>query len=242
MALPAGKLIQDTERSFMDEKLWAGPELKLQYAAFHLDEMGRAIQPPEPDAHTINTQLSGGIIGARWQLSFYAYLDALLSVTRSIPEIIQCCFGADQNSKMKAWFDNLSAGEQQRRKQFRKEFNGKYEGFRALPLGNARHISEHRTGYAPVTVTISGRFGLTYRGGPAEPVPGSETRPIDIPELALLAKPHPVEPRWDGFEIDRQPLFPACYEYLKAAQALVNDARVIATRVHGVNPVSLPPT
>ena len=71
----------------MDEKLWAGVELKLLYAEFHFDMMGRSIQPPKQTSINVALQASG------WQRSFYAYLDAFLSTARSVPEIIQCCFG-----------------------------------------------------------------------------------------------------------------------------------------------------
>lgn len=63
---------------------------------------------------------------------------------------------------MKEWFKALPEDEKERRKDFKQEFKTHYDGFRALRLGTARHISEHRTGVAPVTVTISGWFGVTY--------------------------------------------------------------------------------
>lgn len=59
---------------------------------------------------------------------------------------------------MKTWLDSLDKGEQDRRRRFETEFKAQLNSFRAMPLGNARHISEHRTGFPPVTVTISGRF------------------------------------------------------------------------------------
>ena len=115
-------------------------------------------------------------------------------------------------------------------------------GFRALRLGKARHISEHRTGVAPVTVTISGLFGVVYLGGPAEPIPLSETRQIDDPDLALLlAKSHPLQPKWPDFDIEGRPLFPECWDYLKHARSLVDEARRSALQVHGTKSVSSPP-
>jgi hypothetical protein len=92
----------------MDEKLWAGVELKLQYAEFHFDMLGRSLQPPKQTSTNVALQASGAIIDSAWQRSFYAYLDALLSTARSVPEIIQCCFGVDRRPpEMKEWFKKL---------------------------------------------------------------------------------------------------------------------------------------
>src|ERR1700730_8417137 len=109
--------------SLMDEKLWAGVELKLLYAEFHFDMMGRSIQPPKQTSINVALQASGAIIGTGWQRSFYAYLDAFLSTGRSVPEIIQCCFGVDLGHReMKKWFNALTADEQVRRHDFKKAF------------------------------------------------------------------------------------------------------------------------
>jgi hypothetical protein len=56
---------------------------------------GRSIQSPEQTAINVALQASGAIIDTGWRRSFYAYLDAFLSTARSVPEIIQCCFGVD---------------------------------------------------------------------------------------------------------------------------------------------------
>jgi hypothetical protein len=222
---------------------WAGVELKLLYAEFHFDMMGRAIQPPKQNSINVALQASGAIIDTGWQRSFYAYLDAFLSTARSVPEIILCCFGVDRRPReMKEWFKKLPADERVRRQEFKKDSKSHYDGFGALPLGRARHISEHRTGVAPVTVTISGLFGLTYIGGPAERIPLSESRQIDDPDLAFLAKANPIEPKREDFDIEGQPLFPACRDYLDHARALIDEGRRIAFRVHGTKSLSFPPT
>ena len=58
-------------------------------------------------------QAGGAIIDTGWQRSIYPHLDAFLSTTRSIPEIIQCCFGVDDgNREIRDWFDKLSPDEQ----------------------------------------------------------------------------------------------------------------------------------
>ena len=228
--------------SFMHEELWAGVALKLQYAAFHLLQMERSLEPPEQTAIAIVLEASGAIIDTGWERSFYAHLDAFLSAARSVPEIIQCCFGEDLGHReMKEWFRKLPGDEQDRRHKFKKEFETHYANFRALRLSTARNISAHRT-FAPATVTISGRFGVTYIGNPAQRVPISETPQIADSALAFLAKPKPVRPEWDDFDIEGQPLFPACRDYLNAARSLMDEARRIVLLVHGTQSLSFPPT
>ena len=229
----------------MDEKLWAGVELKLQNAEFFFEMMGRSLQPPKQTSINVALQASGAIIDTDWQRSFYAYLDAFLSTARSVPEIIQCCFGVDLgHPEMKKWFNTLPADEQDRRHEFKKAFQPHYDGFRALRLGTARHISEHRTGVAPATVRINGRFlfGMIYIGGPVERVPLSETRQIDDPNLAFLAKANPLQPKWDDFDIQGQPLYSTCRDYFNGARSLVGEARRIALQVHDTKSFSFPPT
>ena len=227
----------------MHEELWAGIELKLQNAEFHLQQMERSLEPPERNAMNIALQASRAIIDTRWQRAFYAHFDAFLSAARSVPEIIQCCFGVDLgNSMMKSWFGKLPASEQARRKDFKKQFKSDYDNFRALPLGTARHISEHRTGVAPVKVTISGRFGVTYVGTPIDRLPISETRQINDPALGWMAKPIPLQPRWDDFNIEGQPLFPACQAYLSCARGLMYKARTVSQQIHGTKSLTFPPS
>ena len=228
--------------SSMHEELWAGVELKLQNAEFHLQGMGRSLEPPERTATNVALQASGAIIDTGWQRSFYAHLDAFLSAARSVPEIIQCCFGVDEGHPiMKSWFGKLRETERLRRHEFKKQFKISYDGFRALPLGTVRHISEHRTGVAPVKVTISGLFGVTYIGGPVTRVPITETRHIDDPALSWMAKPVPLrQPSWDDFDIEGQPMFPACQDYLNGARALMEKARSISGLVHGINSLTSP--
>lgn len=143
---------------------------------------------------------------------------------------------------MKSWFDSLPAAERDRRREFAKQFERHHKGFRTLPLGTARHISEHRTGLAPVKVAISGMFGVKYTGSPANRVPISETRQIDDPTVAFLAKPIPLQPKWDDFEIQGQPLFPTCQEYVDRARTLMDEARLLSRRVHNTYSLSFPPT
>ncbi len=218
----------------MHEELWAGVEFKSEQAFFHFLKMGESLKPPENSPINVTLEASGAIIGTAWQRPFYAYLDAFLLTTRSIPEVINCCFGRDTpNMEMKKWFSGLSIDEQDRRKQFSDYFRPYYEPFAKLPLSSARNVSAHRTGYPDVTVAIVGTWGVVYEGSPIKPVPSSETPEIDNPELAFLAKSRPLRPEQARFQIDGRDLFDACREYLEAANKLIVDAHEIAERVHG---------
>jgi hypothetical protein len=217
----------------MHDDLWAGVLLKLDHGSFHLDQMGRSIQPPERTHLNVALEASGAIIDTGWQRSFYAYFDAFLSATRSIPEILQCCFGYDRDNRMKMWFDALPPDEQQRRHDFTARFEPALQTFRALHLGKARHRSQHRRGFAQVDVEISDWFGVMHAGGSIERLPSARSRQIDDPNLAFLARPTPLRPTWTDFTINGLPLFEECTKYLEAAKSLVDDARKVVDSVHG---------
>lgn len=225
----------------MHDELWAGADLKAQYARFHFTKMAEVIQPWERTAINAARQSSGAILDTGWQISIYAYFDAFLSVARSIPEIIQCCFGVDYGGPMKEWFGNLPDQEQARRHEFKRQYKTHYETFRALPLGMARHISEHRQGYPPVTVTVNGRFGVTYTGGPAKGIPTIETPEISK-EFPWMNQSSELRPMWPNFAIDGRPLFDECRNYLEAASTLINAARAISDAVHGTESLTPPLT
>ncbi len=90
--------------------LWAGIDLKLDNAKFHLEGMAKALQPPERSPFYAAMEAQGKIInGGNWHRALYAHLDAFLSAARSVPEIIRCCFGVDVHPKLRAWFDALPA-------------------------------------------------------------------------------------------------------------------------------------
>ncbi len=224
----------------MHGELWAGVGAKLQNAEMQLRKMGQSIEPPERAHWNVALQASGAIIDTGWQRSFYGHFDAFLSATRSVAEVTKCCFGVDRHRAMADWFDQLPAEEQNRRREFQRQFQVHYDQFCGLPLGTARHISEHRTGFAPVSVKIRGMFGSEYTGGPTECIPISETRHIEDASLAFLAKPFPIQPSWDDFTIDGNPLFPACQDYLNAARTLMAEAGRISDQVHGTHSLTRP--
>jgi hypothetical protein len=229
----------------MHEELWAGVDLKNEHAAFFLEQMGQALAPPPRTQINVALQATGAIVGTGWQRSIYAYLDAFLAMARSVPEIIHACFGADL--VMKKWFLALPKAEQDRRNEFTTRFEIAYKAFKTLPLSNARNVSLHRSGIAPVEVKIVGRFGVSHIGTPIKRVADAESRPIGAgtdPALqwAATLPPVPVEPRWTDFTIDGRPLFPECRAYLEEAAKLVTQARAIAKSVHGTESLTPPPT
>jgi hypothetical protein len=226
--------------------LWAGVDLKTEYANFFLQEMSRSLRPPEGAQRL---EAAGGSIDTPWERSFYPCLDAFLAMTRSIPEIIQSCFGVDADRRMKAWFNALPCAERRRRQAFSNAFEPCHSAFRQHSLSNARNISFHRTGYPSVEVSITGRFGVVHTGSPVQSVPTAESRPLepnisDNPALmwAATRPPVPVRPRWDQFTIDGKPLFAECRAYLALAQQLADKAHGISQCVHGTATLTAPPS
>jgi len=228
----------------MHDELWAGAELKSEHAAFYLEKMGAALLPPERTAINVAIESSGAILDTRWQDSFYAYLDAFLIMSRSVPEVISTCFGFDATGSprhVRTWFARLDSTEQDRRRRFSAEFeDAGYGNFRKSDLSNARNITVHRSGVPPVEVKITGRFGVTYTGTPVERVPVSETRQVGS-EFQWLVRPVALRPGWQDFEINGKPLFAECKDYLRAAQLLLQEGRTISMRVHGDHPLTAPP-
>jgi hypothetical protein len=225
--------------------LWAGIDFKLDNAKFQFGQMAHALRPAEPLPQNPALLASIGATfdaNFNWHQEFYASLDAFLSAARSVPELIRCCFGADRNSKIRDWFDGLDVAEQQRRQRFEEKFTPDYDAFRALPLGTARHISEHRTGYAPVTVTITGRFGVTYTGDAITRLPIAEPPSPDYYQLGFMPPATSLKPRWTDFDISGGSLFDACRCYLESAQALIWSVRKLADEVHGDSELSRPPS
>src|SRR5205823_5690651 len=118
------------------------------------------------------------------------------------------------------------------------QFKTVHDTFRVLPLSNARNISLHRTGVAPVEVNITGRFGVSHIGTPIKHVPTAESAHViagDDPALqwASTLPPGRVQPAWADFKIDGKPLLAVCQAYLQEATSLVTHARGISQRVHG---------
>ena len=218
--------------------LWAGVELKVSYAEFFLRQMERALQPPERTQARVALESAGAIVVTLWQQSFYPNFDAFLAMARSIPEIIQSCFGKD----VRSGFNALPLPERTRREAFSTVFEPFYAPFRMAALSTARNVSLHRTGYSSVEVEITGRFGVVYEGSAVEGVPTAESPQFDgdAPSWAGTQPPPVILPQPSDFSIDGTPLFDACQAYLAQAQNLVTQARDIGLRVHGTNSLTAP--
>jgi hypothetical protein len=232
------------------ENLWAGVGLKVEHAGFFLRQMQAALDRPRGQRAAM-LEAAGATVDIQWQPAFYANLDAFLVMARSVPEVINSCFGKDTaNKEMRNWFAALSPDEQKRRADFLTAFENGYDAFRNLPLSKARNISVHRAGYPPgVEARIVGSFGVSYIGSPVKRVPTVESRPPspgDDPNdpaviWASTLPPVSVRPTWTDFEIDGKPLFPECGAHLQQVEALVAEARAIAERVHGTDVLTAPP-
>ena len=226
----------------MHDELWAGVDRKMRNAKFHFDHMWSSILPPTGHMEAV-LESHGQISDIRWQDAFYAHYDAFVSTTRSVAQILQCCFGHDEYRVLKKWFENLPEDEQTRRRDFRVRFDPYFKEFGEHPLGTARHMSEHRRGFAPLQVVIMGFSGTFHVGSPTDQIPASETRHIEEPELQFLARPRRVQPHWSDFYTDNgQPLYDACKEYLASAENLVAQARTICNDVHGSSSLTVPPS
>jgi hypothetical protein len=230
--------MSDVETTHHD--LWGGVTLKLDNATFHLEGMVRALHTPERNPHMA---VNMGDMGGDWHVAFYAHLDAFLSAARSMPEVIRCCFGEDDRGPkdIRKWFESLDKDEQNRRREFTRRFKSDYDAFRALPLGTARHISEHRTGSPPVIAVVTGLLGITYVGSPTKCIPTSETR--KLPDgYGWMERPIALRTYWKDFTIDGQPLHEALRNYRSHASTLIDKARVIAEDVHHKKKLTCPPT
>ena len=120
---------------------------ELEYAMFHLDRMAQSIQEPQPSQHDVALLSSGAMRGGNWRQPFFAYFDAFLVATRSVPEIINYCFGMDRFTKR--WVFDLFTDEKRRRIDFNTEFEPHYKSFRDL-LSKQRNITLHRLGHTEV--------------------------------------------------------------------------------------------
>jgi hypothetical protein len=234
------------------ENLWSAVEHKLSGAEFFLKQMGRDIVPPSLNSpHLAAIASTGVIVSHPWQERFYYHLDAFLAMARSVPEIIQCCFGVDR--LMRRWLARLTTSEVTRRRTFQKQFEPLSQTFAAKPLTRARNVTLHRTGVPPTEVHVVGRWD-SYSGGPLAAIPQSEILPIvagNDPALqwAATEPAQPVQPTANDFWLLMPPgsstskvqLFPECQAFLDAARTLISDAKKIAAAIHGSDPLTAPP-
>jgi len=187
----------------MHEALWQGIEFKLAEAKFFLDLMGKVLVPPQlndPHWHP-----AYGPPVTQWQPDFYYYLDAFIGSTRSIPDVIQKCFGWDQRSRQE-WPQPLDTGEVDRRERFQAQFTGLYVAYHRLPLSRVRVGTFHWLGFPSVQTKGKVFCGQEYTGKPGQTMPRTACRQFppgtDPVFLALFSKPWPVEPSWKDFTLE----------------------------------------
>jgi hypothetical protein len=139
----------------MARDCWESIEKKLESAESHLREAGRAINPELP-SQMVAAQLAGGVdvSDLRWRENLSSHVSAFLVDCRSVPDLIQSCFGVDSNK----WVKTLAPDEQRRRKRFQKFL--RYKRFVHLPLSRARVDTVHRQGFAEIWVRVGKRYIL----------------------------------------------------------------------------------
>src|SRR5215472_8758721 len=76
----------------MHENLWAGVGLKVELAGFFLRQTQAALDRPRGQRAAM-LEAAGATVDIQWQPAFYANLDAFLVMARSVPEVINSCFG-----------------------------------------------------------------------------------------------------------------------------------------------------
>ena len=200
----------------------------------------KALQPERTTLGVVQ-ESTGAIFGNLWQLPFWAHLDAFLSATKSIAEIIGCCFGVDRT--LEGWVEQRSPDERSRRKKFQNLFISHLEEFSKHPLVQERNDSEHRLGHSRATVDIPSLFGpswvdvnglrvLMHTGGPVQQVPIGAMR--EMGDHSWMNQSYPLRPRQEDFKILEEKLFSLCRDFLEAARRLVNDGRRISAEVHQI--------
>jgi hypothetical protein len=234
----------------MHDHLWRGVDGRIAEAHHYYGEMGRSLEPPEQTHWNVAIESSGGIIDTRWQDRFYPSVNTFLAKVRSVPSIIEACFGADRGSReMKHWLDGLPSDEQKRRQTFSDQFRDDRNKFRDHDLTAERDASEHRRGFADIEGRVVGPFGKVHIARPDIRIPTAEGRPLDArindnPALqwAATLPPRTIRPQWDQFTIGGKPLFDECRAYLQLASDLRGRAQNICDAVHGNQTLSMPPT
>jgi hypothetical protein len=233
----------------MHDHLWAGVDRRLADALSSFDAMARSLQPPARTQRAVALESAGASIAHPWQDTFWAHIDTFLTKVRSVPDVIECCFGADRSPPMRDWFDGRPPIEQVRRKTFSYTFRSDRDAFRQHPLTTVRNSSEHRRGFPDVEGKIIGPFGTVHIATPTQRVPDAESRPLEAGNInsnaalqwAAALPPRPIEPKRDQFTIAGKPLFPECHAYLTLARDLRAKAQSICDEVHGNRPLSTPP-
>jgi hypothetical protein len=236
------------------EHLWLGVDGRIREAERSYREMGTSISRPDHTWENAALVAAGVDVNRPWQDTFYPNVSTFLAKVRSVPSIIEACFGKDSGIRrippMKDWWDSLTLDEQQRREEFSDQFRADNKLFRDHYLTNERDVSEHRLGFPNVEARVVGPFGKEHIARPDRRIPSAEPRPLEPninndPALmwAATLPPRPIDPpRWDQWTICGKPLFDECRAYLQLASDIRGRAQVICDAVHGAQHVSAPPT
>jgi hypothetical protein len=237
----------------MQDELWASVTFKLDEARFFFSQMGKVLVPARLDTRTHHP--AHGCPTTKWQPDFYYYFDAFVGAARSVPDVVQKCFGLDPHSSKGKWACSLDANERDRRTKFQGEFTTLYSAFHKQILSGVRTGIFHWLGVAPVQTKAKVEFAQEYTGRPLDPVPSAAckefplgTDPDKLPPSAFQSLP--AEPSWQDFTLQIPqddgtikpiPLFEECESYLKAAEDLVTLATTLCERVHGKRSLTQPP-
>jgi len=235
----------------MHDEKWAGVAFKLDEAQFFLERMSKVLAPTRLD--TSRRHPANVIEMTKWQPDFYYYLDAFVGAARSVPDVIQKCFGWDERSSG-SWVQPLDKAEIERRKKFQKKFTTIYSAFHRETLSRVRTGLFHWLGVPPVHTRVRVRFGQEYTRGPLDLIPSAACRefPPEVAENVPVSafQSLPVEPSWQEFTLEIPqpnapprsiPLFEECKRYKEAAKDLMSKAKEISDRVHGAEPLTAPP-
>jgi hypothetical protein len=217
---------------------WTDIELKLESAEIQLREASRDIRPELPPQYAAAMQYTGVVVSdgtdPRWRAKLSSHVSAFLADCRSIPDIIQSCFGKDPRAKR--WLSKLPPGETQRRHQFQGSFGPQYERFRKLPLSRARVDTLHRQGFANIWVKV-GKSHIPLQKLDDTEIKHFRFGPDPASQWADSLPPRPARYLPTHFFFKTvggryKPLFPLCQSYLLRAQELVREARKLYETVH----------
>jgi hypothetical protein len=233
------------------DDLWLGVDLKLQAAHGTFANMRKTLQAPPQTVATIVQESTGAMVGPNWQSNFWPLVNGFLAEVRSVPEIIEACFGKDlRNREMRLWWASLDADEQRRREAFSNLFRGERTAIDGHSLTPQRNVSQHRRGIVEMEAKVVGPFGKVHTATPTQRIMDAECRPLE-PNIAnnpgalwAATQPSPpIRPKPEQFTITKakKPLFAECEAYLALAENVAAKARFIASREHGANRLTEPP-
>jgi hypothetical protein len=116
--------------------------------------------------------------GPDWQGMIWQLVSRFLAEVRSVPPIIEACFGKDLKSReMKNWWnDDLTLDEQQRRETFSDQFRADRKVIDDHALTTERNVAEHRLGIPEIEGKVVGPFGAVHTATPTNRIPDAECR------------------------------------------------------------------